>query len=225
MSKKSSMQEYLDLYESLRGSGSYSKWLKQQGVTPKDARGEIGNALSDYLRGLPTYGAKAESLGQKGLGKSGYSHLLAEEEGQKLSGRIANAKQDAREAMGEHLPTYYEYLTRMGEGAEGVVEELRTQGISTYDTAYAYSLNAGLDKDTAALTATLLSNMESKPKNAATVQQRATILNRMLELDLTRDAAYAYALSCGVGEEVAKELADAVYTVAAGQEKNHLLYY
>lgn len=227
MSKSSgNMKDYLDLYESLRGPSGYSRWLREQGIDPQgEAKALQNQARVEYARELPTYGARAESLGRTGLGNSGYAGYLKGEADQRLTARMQEAGAGARDTVQEGLSAYRDYLSRAGQEAEFVVTELQNQGIRAYDTAYAYSLNAGLDKDTAALTATLLSNMENKAKNAATVQQRATILNRMLELGLPRDAAYAYALSCGVGEDVAKELAEAVYTATVGQINNHLLYY
>ena len=67
--------------------------------------------------------------------------------------------------------------------------------------------------------ATLVSSLGVKSKNTATVKQRTTILSHIIKLNLPRDAAYIYALSCGVGEDVAAAIADSS-AIALGKDPN-----
>jgi hypothetical protein len=226
--EQTSLQDFLKLYEKVRGShsASYATWLSQNGLNPTS---DYDEALTDanrvYDRALSGYGSRAEQLAQAGLSGSGYSDYLTGQAYATLQTARQNALDSLQENIRKNASSYASYLESQGQSTKSMLGTLQNKGITDYDTAYAYALSGGLDEASATLTATLISQMKNKASNSATVKQRVTILNRLVELNLPRDAAYSYAISCGVGEEIASELADAATEALNQKNQSYLPTY
>lgn len=226
--KNPAIADYLKLYEKLRGgtSASYARYLAQSNVDPEGAYAKaVTAAKNTYARALSEYGTTAEKLARKGLGDSGYSALLAEGVRDRYQSALEQAERQRTQNVQQNISGYADYLLKEGKAAKSMVGELQNKGVSDFDTAYAYALTSGLDKDTATLTATLVGQMANKAAGTTAVKQRVTILRRLVELNLPRDSAYAYALACGVGDEVAGELADAATRAVQERNQNHHIAY
>ena len=221
------LQEFLTLYEKGQGGAATSlkKWMSQNGYTPDaDLNRSLKNALRTYDRSLPTYGTSAETLGQKHLTNSGFSDYLSEVAESGLSQDKAKAQAVYLETLEDAKKGYASYLTQIGSQAKEAVSSLDEAGVRDYDTAYAYGIANGLSKETASALGTYVTNMGDKPISQTAVRQRMSMLTQMIRLNLPKDVAYQYALSCGVADEVAKELAEAAYAAQHPYTGDKIVY-
>ena len=221
-SKKETLADFLSQYEKVMrvGSGSFAAYLTRNGINPNATYDQaLKDARSTYERSISEYGTRAERLGRAGLTGSGYSDYLSGLAYSTYQGARERAGESRTDLMRESAGDYAGYIADLGEQNRKTLNALQTQGISDYDTAYAYAVSTGLDGDAAKMMATLVSSLGVKSKNTATVKQRTTILSHIIKLNLPRDAAYIYALSCGVGEDVAAAIADSS-AIALGKDPN-----
>ncbi len=212
------LDKFIRQFELSRGVGSdsYAAYLRIQGK-PATAlyQDAVTTANRRYDRALSGYGTNAETLAAMG-GASGYAAYLNRAAAQSLAA-------DKKEAVGlradidrENESGYAAYLSTLSNKLRTTVDSMRAQQIRQYNDAYAYTLAAGFDNDTAHLAANLVEGMESKPLSATEKNIRMRLLREMIDLSLPRDAAYNYAMSCGIDAEAAAELADMCASVLGG---------
>jgi hypothetical protein len=208
------LEDFLTLYEKEKGgsSPSYARWMAQNGYAPEqDLDAAIKDAYRTYDRGGAEYGVTAEKLGQMHLADSGYSDYLDQAAKDRFGTDMRRAQEDYQETLGKASRGYETYLRQTGARTKSVIRALDTQGVTDYDTAYAYGLISGLTSESAKIAATYVETMTDRGASQTVIRQRMSLLSQMIRLSLPKDVAYSYALSCGVTEEVAKELSEAAY--------------
>ncbi|MFA5562243.1 MAG: hypothetical protein WDA00_06365 [Eubacteriales bacterium] len=201
------------------GPPSYAAYLRQS-----PAADEFGRAMAaaedSFSRSLPGYGREAEALAAAGLTNSGYSNYLTGlSYGQRQNERQALRRQ-ATALEQEQAAGYAAYLDAHAKGqqktASALLDTLLREGIADYDTAYLYALQQGLGEQDAQLTAALGVQLAGQ-KSGATVANRYTILNHILNRDLDYENAYAYAMASGLPPEEARQLAEISQQLYAAQ--------
>lgn len=120
---------------------------------------------------------------------------------------------------------YASYLTQRNQATLKLANTLLNRGVRDYDTAYAYALASGADETGAEIAARLSEQLRADSDPASLISLRVRILTRLVSLELPQDAAYNYALSCGVSEEVAEELARAASNALNNRWGNHYVPY
>ncbi len=211
LKEQETLAAFIKKYQESRGVGSqnYAAYLKTYGTSADRAYGEALTAAHRTVeRTAPRYGTGGESLAKAGS-SSGYAAYL-----DTLSRRALDAKRKEAlalytEADAENQKGYAEYLSRLSSSLGTTINRMRSQSIREYNDAYAYTLAAGFDDETAHLAADLVTGMEDVPASLNEQKLRQNLLERMVYLGLPRDVAYDYALSCGVTSTVAAELAEA----------------
>lgn len=184
---------------------SYADWiLTHGGGADRIYADSMRDIAADYAVARSQHGANAERLAKLGLSASGYSDYLSG----KAYSEMQKSKSDARElyakAASDNAAGYQEYLKEYAEkenkSYERIVNELTERGIIDYDTAYNYAVGAGLGDDmakTAAKTASDVSRAKLKK----------SIVNTVMEQQLTSSQAKQYALQLGLSEAEAEEIA------------------
>ncbi len=221
LTSKRELDALIQKFESARavGSGAYASYLRTHGTNPTTAYlRNVKEATSHYDRSLSNYGSEAESLARGGVpsGYAAYLNLAAE-------GTLNTAKSKGKSALvrtaEENESGYASYLNNLSGKLRTTVNRMRTQGIRQYNDAFAYTVAAGFDADTADAAAALVSKIEAKPLTNADRNTRVRLLREMIDLSLPRDAAYNYALACGLDANAAAELADMCTSVLEGREE------
>ncbi len=211
LTDKTRMAQFLAKYKASRGAGSqgYADFMKARTKTSDSA---YAAALSDarirHERSLAGYGVDGEQLMRRG-GADGYAAYLDNAADARLLSDTRQAERSYTADRESENQDYREYLESRATALRTTINSMRMQGIRNYNDAYAYTLTAGFDSDTAHLAADLVGAMEAKPLNVNAQNMRKNLLEQMVRLSLPRDAAYRYALSCGISAEEAAELADA----------------
>ncbi len=216
------INSFLKTYEETHkvGGKSYVDYIRTRG---KNARDIYTDAQTDahrtHDRTLSTYGEHAESLGRAG-GVAGYADYLNSEAASILATKKAAARHTSMEAQQENLNGYADYVRSETGKMRTIINQMRTQGIVGYNDAYAYALATGMEDSFARLAADLIDGMEAKPLSNAEQSARNNLIREMVELSLPRDAAYQYAMSCGIDSKSAADLADQVTEVLTKREQN-----
>lgn len=203
----------------------YTAWLRTYGA---DSKGTYARAMqaadAAYDRAESGYGARGETLARAGLTASGYGDYLrgvayAER------GRARETAAEARETTdAENRAAYAAYLTAQGERNRKVLNGVKRQGITTTEEAYAYAKTCGMGEEDARTVAALVGQMRANGSGVS-VHQKVTVMQYMVNLELPREVAYGYALSCGMSEEEAREMAEAADAAVAAKNKNKIHYY
>ncbi len=212
--------QLLETYEASRGKGSqsYRDYMRTRGQNPAAVYDTaMAEAYRLYDHAKAGYGVDGEQLAAGG-GASGYAAYLNALRNTRLAERQKDAANAQREAVHANESGYASYLKSLSEKLRTTVNGMRDQQIRQYNDAYAYTLAAGFDSDTAHLAAELVGKMEAKPLSDADKNTRIRLLREMVDLCLPRDAAYNYALSCGMSAEAATELADMCTSVLEGRD-------
>ena len=200
----------------------YAAWLAAYGTDAGAAYdASVREANQTYDRAGSAYGAGGETLGRAGLGSSGYGDYLdgvAYAEKIRAQESAAQKKLDIDKANREG---YAAYLTAQAERAQSTLNAIRLQKITDEDTAYEYAKTCGMGEEDARMISRLVGEMNTgEETSTSAVRQRVTIMQYMVSMEFTRDAAYAYALSCGVGETIARQMAEATESAVEAKNKN-----
>lgn len=203
----------------------YTSWLRTYGA---DGKGTYARAMqaadAAYDRAESGYGARGEALARAGLTASGYGDYLR---GVAYAER-ARAQESAAAARetteAENRAAYAAYLAEQGERRKKVMSGVKWQGITTTEEAYAYAKTCGMGEEDARTIATLVGQMRASGSGVS-VHQKVTVMQYMVNLELPREVAYGYALSCGMSEEEAREMAEAADAAVTAKNKNKIHYY
>lgn len=203
----------------------YTAWLRTYGA---DGKGAYARAMQEadaaYDRAESGYGARGEALARAGLTASGYGDYLrgvayAERARTRESAAVTRETTEA-----ENRAAYAAYLTEQGKRRGEVLSGVKRQGITTTEEAYAYAKTCGMGEADARTIATLVGQMRASGSGVS-VHQKVTVMQYMVNLELPREVAYGYALSCGMSEEEAREMAEAADAAVTAKNKNKIHYY
>ena len=206
----------------------YAAWVSRYGTdTDGIYREALRAANAAYARALATYGALGETLGRAGLTGSGYGDYLT---GVAYAARASAEDAALKESYAteqKNRQSYAAYLTEQQDRAKDLLTTLRKEGVTDADLAYTYAKTCGISDENARTISTLIGKMSAAGTTASLseIRERVTVLQYVIRAGLTRDAAYAYAISCGIRQDVAKELADAAEKAATDADGRKLYDY
>lgn len=208
---KATLEEFIENYlqnkKKENTATGYADWLKTNGIqSEKIYADSIRDITGDYKRTRSEYGAVAEGLSDIGLTSSGYSDYLSGQAYSNMQKRKAGAISKYAENEAKNRTGYAEYLKERGEKYEKVLSAAKKSGIVELEDAFGYALAAGLDNESAALLAKTVNDTHKK-------ELRDSALEAILRNKFNKKQARQYALSLGLGEEVANELAEYAYTM------------
>lgn len=209
------------------GESGYAAWLAAYGTDAGAAYdASVREAERTYDRAGSGYGAQGEALGRAELTGSGYGDYL---DGVAYAAKIRaqeSAAEKRLEADKANRAGYAAYLTEQAERAQSTLNAIRLQKITDESIAYEYARTCGMGDEDARTISRLVGQMNTgEETSTSAVRQRVTIMQYMVSMEFTRDAAYAYALSCGVGERLARQMAEATESAVAAKNQNKIHYY
>ena len=177
-----------------------------------------------YARSDSRYGVRGETLARAGLTGSGYSDYL---DGVAYATR-AKALSDAAEQMADttrrNRLSYAEYLEKQGTRRQSVLGGIKGQGITDAKVAGAYAKACGMSDEDAEIIGTLVGEMRESGSGVS-VHQKVKVMQYMVNLEMPQETAYAYALTCGMTEKEAREMAEATEAAVKAKNKNMIYYH
>ncbi len=228
---KSSHEAILEAYQRQQaydlGEG-YAAYLKANGSATLDSYREAVQAAElAYARDREGYGARGERVASLGLNDSGYSAYLATAREREREAAIHEARKEYDAASRLDEKGYAAYLKGRNQTTMSLFKHLTASGITDYETAYDYARSMGASSAHAEMIATLAGEWGDKALVSSSEGiMRLRVIDSIIDLELPPDAAYSYALACGLNESVAKELAD-VATEALEKRYNYkdIIYF
>lgn len=203
---KDFIKDYLKDRSVALGAKGYAKWISEQSASPTATHAEaISKADTSYRASLSGYGRNAERLAASGLNNSGYAKYLdtlaKKDRESAVSSAVLNAEKDAA----NQRTAYEKYLNEIEgdrqKAYEKAVKSIQSDNIALYSTAYDKALTFGLDEESAKRAAT-------EASNAVKTTLRQKLLAEIATKRMTSEATKAYALTIGLDEDVADELAE-----------------
>lgn len=194
---------------------SYEDYAKAATEANKKALAEsLQEADSDYARAKATYGTRASYLLGKGLSESGYSDYLQNAAYAARVNKQTAAKQAFTDAQAKTESAYAAFLQEARKQAENAYQKdqkttasafskLLSQTIADKTVAKNYLVSMGVDEQTAEVLATQSIEMFHN-----TFERRKNVLSTVLSDRMTYDRAYRFALSNGLTEDMAREIAE-----------------
>lgn len=206
-------------------NNGYAAWLKLYGTDAQAAYDTAARAADNaYDRSGSRYGARGEALARAGLTDSGYGDYL---DGVAYATR-AKALSDAAERQAtvarENRRSYVEYLEAQGERRQSVLGSIKGQGITNAEVAGAYARACGMSDEDAEMIGTLVGEMRESGSGVS-VHQKVKVMQYMVNLEMPMETAYAYALTCGMTEKEAREMAEATEAAVSAKNKNLIHYH
>lgn len=188
------------------GAKGYAKWISEQERDPSVRRAEaVTQADTSYRTSLSGYGRSAEGLANAGLDKSGYARYLDSVAKSKRNAALSAASLTEQKDKAVGMKKYESYLDGIEddrlESYEKAVRSIKSDNLAAYDAAYDRALEFGLDEKSAEKAAA-----EASGQVKAALRQK--LLGEIATKRLTSEATRAYALTIGLDENVADELAE-----------------
>lgn len=182
----------------------------------KDGQSEVRRAKSEteaeLLRDAANTGALGERLSKSGLSGSGYEDYLRSRAELSAKERMDAARHSAAITDLQNRSAYAKYVSRHEEVqsklADNMIEKLSREAAPNYDKMLSAMLGAGLTEERAEIAA------ESAYKNASDYAVYRA-LNFSKQNRLTPLRSKSYALSIGLGEELAERVYNAMTTLMA----------
>ena len=218
------IKNYIDSQIISNEKESYESYTKKNGIDSR-AIYDMGliEAETDYKKSRAEYGALAENLASNGLTGGGYSDYLtgkAYSEMQKKKGELlrdytenerknrtsyegylSGLKKQENDAMKDYLDFLVTLEKQNGSGYTKAIKEISSGGIVDYESAYALALRSGLNEDDAKSAAEIGVRVSKDKRNKE-------IIKTVIAKEMIRGEAFYYALSLGLSEEEAVEIAD-----------------
>ena len=187
---------------------SYAAWLSDYGIDPERiAGGKIASVMKEGALSSVNYGAKAESLLDKGLSDDGYAAYLKALSNDKARLKIQNAGEELIQNRYKNSRGYQEYVekykTLQGKIMESVKKTLIDMECFDTNEAYEIALNEGLSDENAKSIATIGTRL-AKEKVTNNAIAHVTYNNFSLRL------ARMYAQTLGLDEDYIKRIERAV---------------
>lgn len=200
------IKDYLADRSTALGAKGYAKWISEQSSRPATTRAAaITRADTSYRTSLSGYGKNAERLASTGLGKSGYASYLDSLAGDKHRSAITNATLTEQKEAAASIKQYENYLGDIEADKlkkyEKAIKSIQSDNLAAYSAAYDRALSFGLDDESAKKAAT-----EASSAVKSTLRQK--LLSEIATKRMTSEMTRAYALTIGLDEEVADELAE-----------------
>ncbi len=206
---KDFIKDYLADRSAALGAKGYAKWISEYGISPSVERAEaITLADTSYRSSLSGYGKNAERLADIGLERSGYAEYLSALAKGKQNSAAASAALAEAKSTAKGMKEYEGYLNGIEKERlktyEKAVKSIQSDNLASYEAAYERALSFGLDEESAKSAAT-----EASKAVKSTLRQK--LLTEIATKRMTSEATRAYALTLGLDEEVADELAEYAY--------------
>ncbi len=200
------IKDYLSDRSAALGAKGYAKWISEQASSPSIKRAEaVTKADTSYRTALAGYGKNAESLAGAGLARSGYAEYLNALAEDKKKSAVTGAALAEQKSVAKGLKEYEGYLDEVEkdrlEKYEKAVRSIQSDKLAAYGAAYDRALSFGLDEESAKKAAT-----EASTAVKSTLRQK--LLTEIATKRMTSEATRAYALTLGLDEEIADELAE-----------------
>lgn len=208
MGQSASLKDFVAAYvenkKKSESEESYRKWLEANGVDYEGIYAEsIRDINSDYQRRKSEYGSNAESLADIGLNASGYSDYVNAAAYSEMQRRKTGAKEKLLENERQNRAGFGEYVRNLRDTEDkaytAVVDKIKSEGITDFDSAYEYAVSAGLSDDAAKAAAESGTGLA---KNALIKQVLSTIISK----GFNSKQAKNYALASGLSQKDADML-------------------
>ena len=203
MAEKTSLKEFVAAYvenkKKSESEESYQKWLSANGIDSAGIYGEsIRDISSDYEKRRSEFGKNAEGLADIGLTASGYSDYINAAAYSEMQRRKAGAKAKLTENEAENRKGFSDYVEKMRESEEAayasVIDKLRSDGITDFDTAYEYAVSVGLSEEAAKAAA-------ESGTGLATRELFQKVLDTIISKSFNAKQAKSYALAAGLSQK------------------------
>lgn len=202
----------------------YASWLDLYGTDAKAAWGKAARAADiAYDRSGSRYGTRGETLARAGLTGSGYGDYLDGVAYATHARALSDAAERQVEGARENRRDYAAYLADEGKRRQSLLGSIKGQGITDAATAAAYARACGMSGADADMIGTLVGRMRESG-SGVTVHQKVRVMQYMVNQELPREVAYSYALTCGMTEEEAREMAEATEVAVNAKNKNNIHY-
>lgn len=221
------IKDYLTDRSKALGAKGYAKWISEYTKSPTADRAEaVSLADTSYKTSLSGYGKGAERLANIGLAGSGYAKYLDTVAKERQKSALGSAALAEEKSVARGMKDYEDYLDGVESERlklyEKAVRSIQSDNLATYGAAYERALTFGLDEESAKRAATEASNGVK-----ATLKQK--LLTEIATKRLTSEATRAYALTIGLDQEVADELAEYAHklneSVESGETTESYLEY
>lgn len=200
------IKSYLSDKSKALGAKGYAKWLSEYSVNPSVKKAQtVAQADTSYRTSLSGYGKNAEGLAASGLSDSGYAEYLNALSKSARDTELARAALTEGKSAARDMKDYQTYLDGIEDERsrlyEKAVKAIESDKLAAYGAAYDRALALGLDEESARRAAT-----EASSAVKSALKQK--LLTEISTKRMTSEATRAYALTVGLDEEVADELAE-----------------
>lgn len=203
---KDFIKDYLADKSVALGAKGYAKWISEYGIHPSVERAEaITAADTSHRLSLSEYGKNAERLATAGLARSGYAEYLNSLAKGRLKSAATGAELTEAKSAAKGMKEYEAYLEGIEKERlktyEKAVRSIQSDNLASYEAAYERALSFGLDEESA-------KNAATEASKAVKSALRQKLLTEIATKRMTSEATRAYALTLGLDEDVADELAE-----------------
>lgn len=200
------IKSYLKDKSAELGVKGYAKWLSERGSDTEVKRAAaITRADTSYRTSLSEYGKNAERLATAGLNNSGYARYINTLAGNTRKEALKGAALSTGKSIAKDMKAYESYLDQAEEDRlkayENAVKSIKSDKITSYNQAYDKAVELGLDEESAKRAA-------KEASDAVKSSLRERLLTEIATKKLTSESTRAYALTLGLDETVADELAE-----------------
>lgn len=203
----------------------YASWLELYGTDAKAAYAKAARAADiTYDRAGSRYGARGEAVARAGLTGSGYGDYLDGVAYATHARALADAAEKQAETARQNRRDYADYLTAESKRRQSLLGSIKGQGITDEATAEAYARACGMSDGDAAVIGTLVGKMRESGSGVS-VHQKVKVMQYMVNQEMPREVAYSYALTCGMTEQEAREMAEATEAAVNAKNKNLIHYH
>ena len=221
------IKDYLSDRSAALGAKGYSKWISERGYAPTVKKAEaITTADTAYRTSLSSYGKNAEKLSNTGLKGGGYAKYLDTLAAERKKNATDAAALSIGKSAAKEMKEYEGYLDKVEDERlklyEKAVKSIESDKLTAYKAALNKALSLGLDEESAKKAAT-----EATDAVKETLRQK--LLGDIATKRMTSEATRAYALTIGLDEAVADELAEYAHrlnesTGSEGMTESYLDY-
>ncbi len=200
------IKDYLKDKSAELGVKGYAKWLSERGSDTEVKRARaITRADTSYRTSLSGYGKTAEELATSGLNNSGYAKYINTLAEGARNEALESAALSTGKGIARDMKAYEKYLAQAEndrlKAYENAVKSIKSDNITSYNQAYDKAVELGLDEESAKRAA-------KEASDAVKSSLRQKLLTEIATKRLTSEATRAYALTIGLDESVADELAE-----------------
>ena len=221
------IKDYLSDRSAALGAKGYAKWISERGYAPTVKKAEaITTADTAYRASLSGYGKNAEKLSNTGLKGGGYAKYLDTLAAERKKNATDAAALSIGKSAAKEMKEYEGYLDKVEDERlklyEKAVKSIESDKLTAYKAALNKALSLGLDEESAKKAAT-----EATDAVKETLRQK--LLGDIATKRMTSEATRAYALTIGLDEAVADELAEYAHrlnesTGSEGMTESYLDY-